>query len=69
MDLAIPKIMKTMTKKELNAMVGCAVSYKGREGTIISVDHTEERRSGPSLRIFMFDTNMVAVVRPSELAS
>lgn len=60
--------MNKLSTSQLRRMIGCGVSYRGREGTIEGILPDAERRGQPSLVIRMSDTDMVAVIRPSELA-
>jgi hypothetical protein len=68
MTWGMSKTFRRIKASELREMVGCAVSYKGREGTIESVRPDMESCGMPSLCIRMQDGG-VAILRPQELAS
>ncbi len=58
--------MTNLTTKQMREMVGCKVSYRGREGTIASVRPDMERVGMPSLCVEL-DCGDTAILRPSEL--
>jgi hypothetical protein len=60
--------MTKLTACQLRAMVGCRVSYKGREATVLYVRPDMERLGLPSLGLVILDETGLAVIRPSELA-
>ena len=57
-----------MIAREMRQMVGCKVSYRGREATIEGVRPDMERAGLPSLRLQIAGGG-VAIIRPGELAA
>lgn len=58
--------MTKLTSRQLREMIGCGVSYRGREAVVLSVRPDMERLGLPSL-VVILDGEQIAVLRPSEL--
>lgn len=61
--------MKKLTAKELRSMVGCSVSYRGREAVVVNAMPDMGAPSPGMLRLEFVNGGGSAIVRPSELGA